>query len=355
MTGIRTNRGKAFWYCAAAAMLAGVYGAGYLITPPVTRSVSVECPSKPVNLAGLSRIQPGRPGTVGTSLVCAQLHGAVLVQAGLQGVDLRGADLSHADLVQAELTGADLRGADLSHARLTQAELTGADLRGADLSHADLDQTQLGRANLRGANLDFADLTQAELAKADLRGASLWCVFAMQAGGTGSVRIDAVSRGVIQVTDLLLAVVAVLAVTWWRRKIASVIGREQTTTQRIRQVMPRCAAIIVAVTGIYALSCGAVRGANYLLQLLPLWTADPGPLGSLGLGNLFSQIGVGLLTCAVGLKAFALLGKRPPATGPGHGRGTPRAVPADGALLDLSADRPPMDFPNDGYDNRPIT
>jgi hypothetical protein len=180
-------------WCAAAAVLAGIAAAGFLMSPPVTRGVSGGCPSKPVNRAGQSLIQAG-PAALGSHLVCADLHGA--------------------DLTQAEFPGVDLRGADLSHASLGQADLTSADLRGADL--------------------DRADLTQAQLAGADLRGASLWGVFATQAEGTSSVRIDAISRGVIQVAYLLIPVAAVLLMVWWRRKIASLTGtgRRQTMSRR---------------------------------------------------------------------------------------------------------------------------
>ncbi|OSA59404.1 pentapeptide repeat-containing protein, partial [Listeria monocytogenes] len=62
--------------------------------------------------------------------------------------NLRGANLSYADL-----NGADLRGANLSY-----ADLSCANLRVANLSYADL-----SCANLRGANLSYADLRRADL------------------------------------------------------------------------------------------------------------------------------------------------------------------------------------------------
>jgi hypothetical protein len=318
MVGNRVIRVGAFRWWAAATVLVGIAVIVLMISMPVTRGVSGGCPPDPVNRAGQQLIQIDR-GALGSSLVCADLHGA--------------------DLTQADLAGADLRGADLSHATLVQADLTGADLRGADLSHADLSQATLTDADLRGANLDRAGLTQVELAGADLRGVSLWGVFAVQAQDTSSIRIDAVSRGVIQVPYLLLPVVAVLLVLWCRRTGASTTDHPQTLIQRVSKVTSKCAAILLAVAGIYALGCGVLRGAAYLV--LPLWSADPGPLGALGLRNLFSQIGVGLVALIIAMRLLAVLSRQPPSAGPAHG--TPETVPADRE----PRDRTPYDSPDD--------
>jgi hypothetical protein len=56
----------------------------------------------------------------------ADLSGAMLIRAPLQGAVLESADLSDADL----------RGADMKGSYLGDADLTGADLRGADLRGA---------------------------------------------------------------------------------------------------------------------------------------------------------------------------------------------------------------------------
>lgn len=73
----------------------------------------------------------------------ADLSGAVLTKADLQGADLSfadldGADLTGADLTQARLNGTNLAGADLTSAKLIQADLSGAELENTDLSTADL-------------------------------------------------------------------------------------------------------------------------------------------------------------------------------------------------------------------------
>lgn len=101
-----------------------------------------------------------------------------LKDAYLAGADLKGADLSEASLDGADLTGADLQHADLSGAYLGTADLTDANLRKADLSGAHLgvfsgmvgsdegQHTTLTNASLRAADLrslrhaeasDFAD------------------------------------------------------------------------------------------------------------------------------------------------------------------------------------------------------
>ena len=71
-------------------------------------------------------------------------------------IDLRGADLMGADLIRAYLDGADLSGADLTGADLIRAYLDGADLRGANLTGADLSGAHLDGANLRDAHLRLA-------------------------------------------------------------------------------------------------------------------------------------------------------------------------------------------------------
>ncbi len=71
----------------------------------------------------------------------------------VERADLRGADLREADLEGAKLLGADLRGADLEGVDLREADLRGADLEGVDLREADL-----RGADLEGANIDFSSL-----------------------------------------------------------------------------------------------------------------------------------------------------------------------------------------------------
>lgn len=90
----------------------------------------------------------------------------------LREINLAGAafgnncDLERADLRGADLTEASLQGAHLERALLSNARLVDADLSGARLTNA-----VLANANLRGANLEGAVLDGANLAWADLRDA----------------------------------------------------------------------------------------------------------------------------------------------------------------------------------------
>lgn len=70
--------------------------------------------------------------------VRANLEGADLIGANLEGANLKGADLIGADLIGANLKGAYLIGADLKGANLKGANLEGADLKGANLEGANL-------------------------------------------------------------------------------------------------------------------------------------------------------------------------------------------------------------------------
>jgi hypothetical protein len=91
----------------------------------------------------------------------ADLLGAKLQNARLQGADLQIADLLGAKLQNARLQGANLHAAHLQFAHLRYACLHGVDLQGADLRYA----------WLQGADLQGADLQRAELRDSDLRGA----------------------------------------------------------------------------------------------------------------------------------------------------------------------------------------
>jgi uncharacterized protein YjbI with pentapeptide repeats len=140
----------------------------------------------------------------GANLTDARLDGANLREANLRGANLTraklvGVDLSRADLRWANLTGTDLNATNLNKVRLHGAvldqttqidakwrlvweiatrgasdlDLREADLRRAWLAHADLHGADLTEGDLRGVNLAWADLTGAFLREADLRGADL--------------------------------------------------------------------------------------------------------------------------------------------------------------------------------------
>ena len=69
---------------------------------------------------------------VGWESMAANLRGADLREANLQGADLWEADLRAANLQEADLWSANLQGADLREADLWAANLQGADLWGAN-------------------------------------------------------------------------------------------------------------------------------------------------------------------------------------------------------------------------------
>ena len=98
----------------------------------------------------------------------ADLRGANLREAELQGADLGEVRLQGAGLRLAELQGADLEEAQLQGAGLAEARLQGADLVKAHLQGADLEHAQLQGANLAGARLEGADLRAVELYGASL-------------------------------------------------------------------------------------------------------------------------------------------------------------------------------------------
>lgn len=114
----------------------------------------------------------------GADLRWAELQGAFLAEAQLQGavlcrVQLQGASLLFAQLQGADLRGAELRGAHLGHAQLQGADLSRADLRGADLRGAQLQGADLSGAKLQGAGFTYARLQGVDLRGAELQGADL--------------------------------------------------------------------------------------------------------------------------------------------------------------------------------------
>lgn len=129
----------------------------------------------------------------GANLNEAPLQGVFLKGANLRDAILRRANLQHANLYQADMWGADLykaslMEADLKRVDMSWANLNEADLRSADLCSATLHSTQLNHADLsnslikwaylndasaKAANFQYASLLRTELNRADLSGADL--------------------------------------------------------------------------------------------------------------------------------------------------------------------------------------
>jgi len=104
----------------------------------------------------------------------ADMRGAVLREAKLQGAILSGANLQKACLDQAELQGASLTKTNLQEASLVQTDLRKAFLLGADSREANFINTRLEWAVLNGTNLARAKhLTEAQLKLSDITRAIL--------------------------------------------------------------------------------------------------------------------------------------------------------------------------------------
>lgn len=96
-------------------------------------------------------------------------RGEDLRGANLSGADLRRAILDGSDLTGANLSGADLRDASLLDVNLNKAALDGADLRGARLLRA-----KLSMSNMQGARLEGADMRGIRGRYAIWRAADWW-------------------------------------------------------------------------------------------------------------------------------------------------------------------------------------
>ena len=140
------------------------------------------------------RLEKNREKAECALLRSANLSGAKLNSAQLQGADFTASILEEANLSNSNATyavftganffsaemqkidlsaGADLMGANLLGAQLQGAKMTGVRLQGADLSGAGLQGAMMAYAQLHGANLLGAELQGANLSSAILYGADL--------------------------------------------------------------------------------------------------------------------------------------------------------------------------------------
>jgi uncharacterized protein YjbI with pentapeptide repeats len=132
-----------------------------------------------------------------STLVAADLHGAVLLDSNLSlsqftDANLSGADLTNADLNRSVLIGTDLTGSNLADGNLSLANLTDARLMDADLT----------RVNLQGATLTGARFDGAMIAGARLGYATLNDFTKEQLYATASYRIKNLSAITLAGNDL---------------------------------------------------------------------------------------------------------------------------------------------------------
>jgi uncharacterized protein YjbI with pentapeptide repeats len=112
------------------------------------------------------------------SFAGADLHGAVLNQAGLRGSDFSGANfegafLEMADLSECNLKEANFRGAFARQARFEKSDLEGATMVAINLFEGSLSKARIVSADLSGANLYGAEVFRAVFGETNLRGANL--------------------------------------------------------------------------------------------------------------------------------------------------------------------------------------
>jgi len=129
------------------------------------------------------------------NLIEADLAGANLAWAILEGVDMRGSSLVGATLEFTNLRFANLEGANLQGAAANETDLRGANLVRVNLSNARMIGSRLFRANLQGAtlrNVHFSgNMMEANLQSADLQGARLRGVSLQRANLTGASLLGA--------------------------------------------------------------------------------------------------------------------------------------------------------------------
>ena len=121
----------------------------------------------------------GRADLTGASLAGARLDGINFRAADLSGANLQAAKLRGADLTDAVLDGADLAGALLQHAvgraasmkkaRLSRVRAVGATLEAVEFTDSDLSDGDFTDAKLTNAIFRRTNLSRTNLTRADLR------------------------------------------------------------------------------------------------------------------------------------------------------------------------------------------
>lgn len=152
-----------FRACVVAAAVAVALTAGMVSLAPAATAASA-CPSvdqqtgvvTPAPMPGVnwSFCDLEHADLAGADLASASLEGADLRYANVRGANLTDAILERAGLGYAGLSGAILSGADMHLALTGSTDLSSADLTNADLSGTWMQQTNLDQADLAGANLD---------------------------------------------------------------------------------------------------------------------------------------------------------------------------------------------------------
>jgi uncharacterized protein YjbI with pentapeptide repeats len=121
--------------------------------------------------AKLDGIRAERTNFAGATLNKASLVGVRANDANLAGASLVGADASRIKLRSANLRGANCESASFVGAELQQADLTGARLRHADLAEASLSRASIENADFTGARFDGANLRRLPMRLARFAGA----------------------------------------------------------------------------------------------------------------------------------------------------------------------------------------
>lgn len=125
-----------------------------------------------------NQLPPFRLDLRGAQLPNADLRSSVFGPARFDRANLQGALLDHAQMNGADFIGANLRNAWAEDAQLLGAKFEEADMRGAwfvgaDMSEAELDGTDLRHTRLRGANLTGVEMESAEIRRTDVAEANM--------------------------------------------------------------------------------------------------------------------------------------------------------------------------------------
>ena len=145
----------------------------------------------PVDLRHLHPLQLLGADLRGAILDDARLDGIFLARVKLQGAELWGAQLEEADFSDSQLHVTEFPWAQLYYANFSGAQLQGADFSNAQLQGANFSGAELQAVNFNGAQLQGADFSSAQLQDANFTNAQLHGAILVDADLSGARLVDA--------------------------------------------------------------------------------------------------------------------------------------------------------------------
>ena len=199
-----------------------------LFSDPITVTISVasHCTLPPAPQVDWSGCHKEVANLIGADLSSANLNGANFTEASLTQANLSNATMTGTVFTRATLIGANMNGAGMLQASFTESNVENATFDGASMHQANFDHV-----NARGAYLGNADMSQANFTGADMAGAVIFKSDLTNANLTGADLTGAtINQSGLVYTNLRNAVIVNATVINTSLSGANLIGADLTGT-----------------------------------------------------------------------------------------------------------------------------